>query len=156
MRKLIGLLQLNFLPASVDLGLLVLRLWIGLSMALLHGWGKFTGFNQMAAQFPDILKIGSKGSLAMAVFGELVCGILVAIGLFTRFGALAAGITMAVAFFVAHKGKLMGAGNGEMAFLYLAGFVVILLTGPGRFSLDAKLGKGGSSRSSKSSRPSKE
>ncbi|NNE45015.1 MAG: hypothetical protein HKN12_12480, partial [Gemmatimonadetes bacterium] len=30
-------------PIHRDLGLLVLRLVVGLSMAVLHGWGKITG-----------------------------------------------------------------------------------------------------------------
>ncbi|HYE33708.1 MAG TPA: DoxX family protein [Methylomirabilota bacterium] len=151
MHKLLGLLQLRFLPHSIDLGLLLLRLTFGIPMALLHGWGKLTGFNQMASQFPDILKIGSKGSLAMAVFGELVCGILLAVGLATRSAAVAAAITMFVAFFIAHRGKLTGPGNGEMAFLYLAAYLVILVAGPGRYSLDAALGKGTSPKRPKPS-----
>ena len=47
---------------------------------------------------------------------------------------------MAVAFFLVHGGKLSGANNGEMAFLYLVGFVANFLTGPGLFALDTKLG----------------
>ncbi len=33
-----------------------------------------------------------------------------------------------------------GCENGELAFIYLAGFVVLLIGGPGRLSLDARLG----------------
>jgi uncharacterized membrane protein YphA (DoxX/SURF4 family) len=33
-----------------------------------------------------------------------------------------------------------GPESGELAFLYLAGFVGVLIAGPGRFSLDAVLG----------------
>jgi putative oxidoreductase len=77
------------------------------------------------------------------VFAEVVCAILLAVGLFTRFAALACAITMATAFFFAHGGRLTGQGNGELAFMFLGGFVVLLLAGGGRFSLD---GKGGSKR----------
>ena len=49
-------------------------------------------------------------------------------------------VTMGVAFFLAHGGKLTGQGNGEMAFLYLGAYVVLFLTGGGRFAVDAKLG----------------
>jgi len=43
---------------------------------------------------------------------------------------------MAVAFFAVHGGALTGEGNGEMAFIYMAGFVALLIAGPGRYSFD--------------------
>src|SRR4051794_23580498 len=61
--KILRLLQLDLLPRSVDAGLLVLRLWLGLSLLLLHGWSKLSGFSQMSAKFPDPLGIGSPTSL---------------------------------------------------------------------------------------------
>jgi putative oxidoreductase len=53
---------------------------------------------------------------------------------------------MSVAFFLVHKMALKGPGSGELAFTYLAAFVVLLLAGPGRFALDAKWAKGRSSQ----------
>lgn len=137
--KLLRLLQLDFLPRSTDAGLLVLRLWLGLSLVILHGWSKLTGFSEMSGKFPDPLGVGSPTSLAMAVFGEVVCSLLLALGLFTRFAAAVLAITMATAFFIVHKGVLSGPGSGELAFVYLAGYVVLFVAGAGRFSLDAKL-----------------
>jgi putative oxidoreductase len=62
------------------------------------------------------------------------------LGLLGRFAAVGTGITMAVAFFLVHEAKLArGPGSGEMAFVYLAGFVALLIAGPGRFSLDQVL-----------------
>jgi len=65
---------------------------------------------------------------------------LLVVGTFTRLAALGGAVTMAVAFFLVHGGKLSGQNSGEMAFLYLVGFVAIFLTGPGCFALDTKLG----------------
>jgi putative oxidoreductase len=48
-------------------------------------------------------------------------------------------VTMSVAFFWVHGGKLVGEGNGELAFMYLIGFLTIFIAGPGRFSVDSKL-----------------
>ena len=142
MRGLIKLLQLRFVPSNVNLGLLVLRLWLGISMLALHGWAKLADFSNMSGKFPDPLGVGSTASLGLTVFGELVCAALVAVGLFTRFAASVLIITMAVAFFVVHKGSLkVGPGSGEMAFIYLAGFVTLFLTGPGRFSLDRRIAR---------------
>ncbi|MGV3771679.1 MAG: DoxX family protein, partial [Verrucomicrobiales bacterium] len=135
-------LRLDFLPLNVDLGLLVLRLWLGISMLWLHGMMKIQGFSKMASGFPDYFGLGGKASLSMAIFAEVICAALLAIGLFTRLSALMLAITMGVAFFLAHKAALSGPGSGEMAFIYLAGFVTLFLTGGGRYSLDGK-GKGG-------------
>jgi putative oxidoreductase len=142
MKGFIKLLQLNFLPSSADLGLLVLRLWLGLSLLILHGWAKLTGFSGMAGKFPDPLGVGSTASLGLAVFAEVVCAALLALGLFTRFAAVGLIITMAVAFFAVHKGSLRpGPGSGEMAYIYLAGFVTLFLAGAGRFSFDRRLSR---------------
>ena len=142
MKGLIKFLQLNFLPSSVDLGLLVLRLWLGLSLLVLHGWAKLKGFSDMAGKFPDPLGVGSTASLGLAVFAEVFCAALLALGLFTRFAAISLIITMGVAFFIVHKGSLeAGPGSGEMAYIYLAGFVTLFLAGPGRFSLDRRIGR---------------
>lgn len=140
MKSLLKLFQLNFVPRSADFALLVLRVWLGGALLVLHGWSKLTGFGTMASKFSDPLGVGSSASLSMAVFAEVGCAALLALGLLTRFAALVLVILMTVAFFMVHGGKLSGPGSGEMAFLYLAGFVAILFAGPGRFSLDAKAG----------------
>jgi putative oxidoreductase len=119
-----------------DAGLLVLRVWLGLSMLLLHGWGKAQGMADKAGSFPDPLEVGSAMSLNLVVFAEVLCAVLLVAGLAARFALVPLVVTMAVAFFVIHGGRLAGEGNGEMAFIYLAGFVALLIAGPGRFSLD--------------------
>ena len=140
MKSLIRFLQLNFLPRSVDLGLLVLRLWLGATMMWNHGRGKLMGFSQMADKFSDPVGVGPTVSLSLAIFAEVICAILVALGLLTRFAALVLVILTGTAFFVVHGRALSGPGSGELAFIYLAGFLAIFLTGPGRFSVDRKLG----------------
>lgn len=134
-------LHLNFLPRSADVGLLLLRVWFGVSMVALHGWLKVANFSATAEKFPDILGLGSgKVNLGLATFGEFICASLVALGLFTRISALVCGITMFVAFWFAHGHRLTGQGNGEMAFLYLGAFLVLFVAGGGKYSVDAKLG----------------
>lgn len=137
--KILRLLQLDFLPRSVDAGLLVLRLWLGLSLLLLHGRAKLAGFSEMSGKFPDPLGIGSPTSLTLAIFAEVLCAILLVLGLFGRAAAAVLVIQMVTAFFLVHQLALTGAHSGELAFVYLAGFVALLIAGPGHFSLDAKL-----------------
>jgi putative oxidoreductase len=138
----VRLAQLDFLPRSADCGLFVLRVWLGLSILILHGWGKLVTFSEKSGSFPDPLGVGSKASLAMLLFGEVVCAALLAAGLFTRFAAAVLSFAMGVAFFIQHKGALSGPGSGELAFIYLAGFVALFVAGAGKFSVDEKLGKG--------------
>jgi putative oxidoreductase len=120
-----------------DFALLLMRLSFGGIMAINHGWnklGKLTGGGEI--KFYDI-GIGAEASLALAVFGELVCGALLAAGLFTRFAAAALVITMAVAVFGAHGDDILG--DGEHALLYMMGYLALLIMGPGKFSADKAL-----------------
>jgi putative oxidoreductase len=131
-------------------GLFVLRAWLGLSMFFIHGLDKLANFNKYAGMFPDPLGIGVKPGLGLVTFAEVVGAALLVLGLLTRFGALTLAIDMAVAFFMVHK---MAVGNaphsGELALVYLAGFVVLLIAGPGKLSMDKVLfGKGSKGSSS--------
>ena len=140
MKSIIRFFQLNFFPRSVDLALLVLRIWLGATLLLNHGLGKLRGFGQMADKFFDPFGVGPSVSLGLAVFAEVVCAALLALGLLTRFAGLVLAILTGVAFFMFHDRALSGASSGELAFIYMAGFVAIFLAGPGRFSIDRKRG----------------
>lgn len=126
---------------SADLGLLVLRLGLGTMMALGHGWGKITNLSNVIAflgkqgyPLPNVLGL-------CAGLAEFVGALFVAIGLLTRSAALTVVSAMAVAAFVQHaKHPWLGkAPSKEMALLYLLGMAVIVVAGPGRFSLDRRL-----------------
>ncbi|HRE82781.1 MAG TPA: DoxX family protein [Opitutaceae bacterium] len=134
------LLQLDFLPRSFDVGVLLLRLGFGGSMAALHGWGKLMNYSAMSGKFADPFGLGPAPSLVLAIIGELVFAVMVAIGLFTRLAALGTAFTMGVAFFIAHEGNLTGANSGEMSFLYLLAFTALFISGGGHYSVDAKIG----------------
>lgn len=119
-----------------DSGLFILRVWLGFSMIALHGWGKFADYSVMSGKFPDPLGVGSALSLQLAIFAEVVCAVFLILGLASRFSSAILAFTMAVAFFAVHGGALSGERSGELAFIYLAGFVALFLAGPGRFSID--------------------
>jgi putative oxidoreductase len=122
-----------------DLSLLTLRIWLGSTMLVIHGWPKLSNFGQYAEKFPDVFGLGSTASLALATFAEAFCSVLLIFGAITRFAALMLAFTMLVAFGVGHQFALTGANPGELAFIYMAGFVTILLAGPGRYSMDAAM-----------------
>ena len=119
--------------------LLVLRAWLGLCMLLLHGVSKVKDFSKLSADFPDPLNVGHTASLALVVLAEVLCSALLVLGLVTRFAALVLVVNMFVAFFIVLQGTLTGAHSGELAFIYLAGYVALLFTGAGKFSLDKVL-----------------
>ncbi|MBP7141621.1 MAG: DoxX family protein [Opitutaceae bacterium] len=134
------LLQLNFLPRSADLALLLLRVYYGFALFLLHGKGKLEAFSTMRTTFYDPLGVGHSTSYFLALFGEVVFPILIVLGLFTRLAALGSAFGLSVAFFLIHKGQLSGPSSGELAFLYIGAFLALFIAGGGRFSVDAKLG----------------
>jgi putative oxidoreductase len=76
------------------------------------------------------------------VFAEVVCALMLVLGLFTRFAALALAITMAVAFFKIHEMKLSGPGSGELALMYLMAYATLFFTGAGKLSIDGNIGGG--------------
>lgn len=125
--------------AMASVGLLMLRLALGLMMLGLHGWGKLTKLTSGDTVFPDPLGIGSGPSLFLATFAEFACSILLVLGLFTRLACLPLLVTMGVALFIVHASDPWG--DKELALLYLAGYLTLLLAGPGRFSVDALIMK---------------
>ena len=104
-----------FIPSDdsdlTSMALLVARLWFGLAMLFNHGLDKFAHFKDIVGTFPDPLGIGQEASLVLVV-------------------------DMFVAFLMVHKTALTGPQSGELAFLYLAGYVILCIAGGGLFSLD--------------------
>lgn len=123
-----------------DVILLLLRLTFGLSMAFAHGWPKLQKLIAGGEiRFMDFLGLGPEISLGLAVFAELFCAILLAVGLFTRLSAIPLIITMFVAVFVAHWGDPYS--DMEKGLLFLVPYVCLLLAGPGWYSIDARIRK---------------
>jgi putative oxidoreductase len=118
-----------------DLGLALLRILPSLLM-ITHGFPKFKNLISGDIKFIDPIGIGDAPSLILAVIGELVCPILIIIGYKTRWAALPAAITMAIAAFIVHEADPFE--KKELALLYLTFFVVILMVGPGKYSIDKK------------------
>ena len=129
-----------FIPSDdsdlTSMALLVARLWFGLAMLFNHGLDKFAHFKDIVGAFPDPLGIGQEASLVLVVFAEVLGSLLLAVGLFTRVAAAVLVIDMFVAFLMVHKTALTGPQSGELAFLYLAGYVILCIAGGGLFSLD--------------------
>lgn len=121
-------------PLATDLGLLVLRLGVGLSLAFAHGLGKLPpspGFVEGTAEMGFPLPTLFSWAAALS---EFLGGLLIAAGLLTRPAAFFAGCTMFVAAFLRH-GPVPFSGM-EKPFVFLVACVAILLAGSGRFGVD--------------------
>jgi putative oxidoreductase len=126
--------------SSVDLALLVLRVGIGISFVFVYGWAKITGGAGTWADLGGNMAIFGIGFYPtfwgfMAALTEFGGGLLLMLGLFFRPALVLLLCVMTVAF-ASH----VAAGEGpwhatEMATVFIA----LLLTGPGRYSIDAYL-----------------
>jgi putative oxidoreductase len=126
---------------------LVVRVLVGVIMAA-HGWQKLqagppSGFGPALAglgvPLPEVMAY-------VVTFVELIGGILLIVGLFSRVAALLLTINLVVAIVLVkvNIGLLSppdGSGVGaELDLALIAGFLVVLLGGPGRLSVDQALG----------------
>jgi putative oxidoreductase len=119
--------------------LLLLRVWFGATIALLHGWTKLANFSTLSARFTDPYGLGPALSLSLSIMAELICASLIVVGLATRPASLILCFNMVTAFVFGHHMKLSGPGNGELAFVYLGVWIALLVGGAGRYSLDRAL-----------------
>ncbi|MFT4092996.1 MAG: DoxX family protein [Niabella sp.] len=134
------LMTSKYSEPSVSIALLLLRLTAGALMLANHGMKKISNFSHIAAKgFADPFHIGSKASLSLTIFAEVFCSALIIAGLLTRIAAIPLIIAMIVALFIAHGGQIFG--DGESAGIYLAIYITLFLVGPGKYSLDKKIGK---------------
>jgi putative oxidoreductase len=138
------ILNAKFLPASsADAQLLVLRVGIGLSLFLKHGWEKVSMLSFVNAHFADPLHIGTTPSWIFAMFSDGVCSLLIALGFATRWLSALCFFNIFVAWALMHHfaflGKNPGTDHGELIVEYLVVFLVLLIGGPGRYSVDAML-----------------
>jgi putative oxidoreductase len=141
--------KLNLLTGNAinaDLGLLLIRLIIGLLMAC-YGYQKLIHFQEMAASdfwAKDVSFLGMHGAfpLALTVFAEFFCSLLLIVGLFTRLSLIPLLICMAYIFLVVFPGSMVSNGENGVefnnTFVYFIIYLALFFTGPGKYSLDYK------------------
>lgn len=115
-----------------DLALLILRVGFG-GFMLTHGIPKINMLSN-PSDFGDPIGVGATASLILALIGEVIAPIMIIIGFKTKWAAIPAAITMFVAAFVVHAKDSLA--TKEHALLFFIAFLVIFLTGAGKFSID--------------------
>jgi putative oxidoreductase len=133
---------------TASIGILMLRLMIGLMMLIGHGLPKLQNYAILKDKFE--LKIypfqhfAPSINLIMCIAAEAGAAALIAIGFCTRPAAFMLGFTMVVAAFGVHGAAPWFMGpetpvSKEPALLYLIPMIAIILTGGGAFSVDAAI-----------------
>ena len=124
---------------------LALRVILGAFFAM-HGAQKLFGFMGATPQaflggmgfFGINLGVNMLWIAGLVEFGT---GILIAVGLFTRWAAALAAIQMILAYAAAHLGWNPLATGGELAAIYFFVWINVFAYGPGRYSIDGMLSR---------------
>ena len=122
-----------------DVGLLILRVITGLSLAFAHGLGKLPPSQRFIGTVAEMgfpLPVVFAWSAGLS---EFVGGILLAIGLATRPAAFFIFFTLATAFFIRHADDPFMAKEKPLIFAAVA--LMFMLHGAGRLSLDALIAR---------------
>jgi putative oxidoreductase len=137
--------------ATASLGLLALRVMVGLMMLIGHGIPKIQNFQAILKKGfyqPEVFPLSLMSpevSLVMVIGAEVVASALLVLGLMTRLAAFMFGFAMVVAAFGAHAADPWFAGgpggSKELALMYLIPMISIILAGAGSYSLDSLLHK---------------
>lgn len=120
-------------PISIDIAILLFRIGISLLM-LTHGYPKLQKILANDMSFGDPLGIGEGFSLYLTVYAEFFCSLFLIFGFLTKPSTIFLMVTMTVAAFIVHGSDEIA--KQEKALLYLISYVLIFITGPGRFSID--------------------
>lgn len=124
-----------------DLGLLILRVALGLLM-LLHGIAKLQhGVGFISGMLSDM---GMPGVFAYGVFvGEIIAPIMLIVGFRTRIAAILLAITMLVAAFTVHSNDFFNLAESggwaiELVGLFFFGSIALICTGGGQLGVSTK------------------
>ncbi len=121
---------------------LLLRVPLGLSFTF-HGWGKLFSENGTEGFAGFLAKIGIEPSYLFAVLTgitETFGGMLIIVGLFTRFAAASHVILMTVIILKVHiQQPIFGQGSFELQLFMLIMSVILLIQGGGKYSVDAMI-----------------
>ena len=131
----------------IDVGLLVIRIGLGLTVAA-HGSQKLFGWyggSRIAGFSAGLTRMGLKPAAFwawIAALSEFGGGLLVVLGLLSPFGAFAVMGAMSMAIWLVHwpKGFWNTKGGIEFPLTIWVGALALSLTGPGAISLDSLLG----------------
>lgn len=120
-----------------DKGLLVFRVLAAIAIFKAHGLPKLLNYQETLQHIPDPLGLGSLFSAHFAIFANVLCAILVALGLFTRVAAFIILSLTLTGLLVIHFND--SAKFQDVPLIYSIVFGYITYIGSGKYGLDYKL-----------------
>ena len=118
---------------SPDLGLLFLRVSGAALVLYVHGVPKLLHWQTEIQHIDDPLHLGGAATLLCALFAEIICPLLVILGLWTRLACLPFLFLLLVSMLIVHADWSID--QGQFGWLLMIVFATIALSGPGKFSL---------------------
>jgi putative oxidoreductase len=109
------------------------RLIDGTAWDFIFGFIPYPSFN---ISWTNPIFIGDVPTLILAVFSEFLAPLFILIGYKTKIFSFFPAATMFVAAFIVHLSDPFA--RKEKAILFLIGFIVIMMMGPGKYSIDRK------------------
>lgn len=123
---------------SPHIAILLLRLGVA-ALVMTHGIPKLMRVLDGDFGFGDPLGIGPTLSLLLVTFAEAICAFFILLGLWTRLSAIVLILNFIVVVFIAHADDPFS--NKEKGTFFLISFIVLFLTGAGKYSFDKLIGK---------------
>ena len=119
-----------------NIALLLIRIVFAGSMIYGHGLSKFYRLIEGNLSFANPIGIGEAPTLVLAVFSEFLAPVFILLGYKTKIFSFFPAATMFVAAFIVHLSDPFA--RKEKAILFLIGFIVIMMMGPGKYSIDRR------------------
>ena len=119
-----------------NIALLLIRIVFAGSMIYGHGLSKFYRLIEGNLSFANPIGIGEAPTLVLAVFSEFLAPLFILIGYKTKIFSFFPAATMFVAAFIVHLSDPFA--RKEKAILFLIGFIVIMMMGAGKYSIDRR------------------
>ncbi len=118
---------------SADVALLFLRVSASVLLLIVHGLPKMLHIRAQLGAIEDPLHLGSAFTLAFAIFAEVVCPVLMIVGVFTRLAALPILVVTVVALTLVHPDWSLE--QAQFAWMLLILFGTVAIGGAGRYRI---------------------
>ncbi|MFF7063590.1 DoxX family membrane protein [Pseudomonas sp. NPDC008258] len=119
---------------SVPFGLLFLRVSAALLLLQIHGLPKLLNWSTELQRIEDPFGLGATLTLALAVFAEVICPLLLILGVFARLACLPVLAVLGIALVMVHPEWTLE--EAQFAWLFTVLYAGLAITGPGAWAIN--------------------
>ncbi|WGK92711.1 DoxX family protein [Pseudomonas migulae] len=119
-----------------DIGLFFLRVSGGLFLLWVHGLPKLLNYNAQLQVIEDPFHLGANVTLMLAIFAEVLCPLLIMVGVLVRLACLPILSVLWIALLFVHPQWSLE--EGQFGWLLLILFTSLFIAGPGRLALNVR------------------